>query len=490
MGNNQELELWTSLKEKSRNIESEMDLLARKRTGSYYTDLQLTDVMMEELVQHLKKAEKRVVDYRFFEPCVGAGNFVFSYIKAVRNIGVTEKEAEELLNNIFVCDINKEAIHGYSESLKKLALLFWNIELTDEYFEKHTGTGLLVDVTADSLEYIALDDIFPEEATKGGFDIIATNPPYKNLKAEKNQYAREEEYEKDKEKYSRISQIVSKRFVYSNSGVLNLYKLFVEEIIDRYANESAYVSLLIPSSIMSDKTCMKLRTHMLVDSNVISVKVISEGSKYIDAQQALSAVLLHKGEKTTSIQVTKDYCSSPDSIANVAIEDILNKNTGNAILTVSEMEYSILKKLRTFPVIKELDFIVNLRGELDLTANKNSIVSEDTGYHLLRGRNIGYYNLLSLESADFVLPDFVNSTKKKSYIEQDRIICQQIANMNKERRVTYSYAPKNYVLGNSCNFISVSENQYGIDIFALLGLLNTRIINWLFKLTSSNNHVK
>ncbi len=489
MGNIQELELWTSLKEKSRNIESEMDVLARKRTGSYYTDLQLTDVMMEELVQHLKKAEKRVVDYRFFEPCVGAGNFVFSYIKAVRNIGVNEKEAEILLNNIFVCDINKEAIHGYSESLKKLALLFWNIELTDEYFEKHTGTGLLVDVTADSLEYLALEDIFPEEATKGGFDIIATNPPYKNLKAEKNQYAREEEYEKDKEKYSRISQIVSKRFVYSNSGVLNLYKLFVEEIIDRYANESAYVSLLIPSSIMSDKTCMKLRTHMLVDSNVISVKVISEGSQYIDAQQALSAVLLHKGEKTTSIQVTKDYCSSPDSIANVAIEDILNENTGNAILTVSEMEYSILKKLRTFPVIKELDFIANLRGELDLTANKNSIVSEDTGYHLLRGRDIGYYNLLPLESADFVLPDFVNATKKKSYIEQDRIICQQIANMNKERRVTFSYAPKNYVLGNSCNFISVSENQYGIDIFALLGLLNTRIINWLFKLTSSNNHV-
>lgn len=489
MGNNQELELWTSLKEKSRNIESEMDVLARKRTGSYYTDLQLTDVMMEELVQHLKKAEKRVVDYRFFEPCVGAGNFVFSYIKAVRNIGVTEKEAEILLNNIFVCDINKEAIHGYSESLKKLALLFWNIELTDEYFEKHTGTGLLVDVTADSLEYIALEDIFPEEATKGGFDIIATNPPYKNLKAEKSQYTREEEYEKDKEKYSRISQIVSKRFVYSNNGVLNLYKLFVEEIIDRYANESAYVSLLIPSSIMSDKTCMKLRTHMLVDSNVISVKVISEGSKYIDARQALTAVLLHKGEKTTSIQVTKDYCNSPDSIANIAIEDILNKNTGNAILTVSEMEYSILKKLRTFPVIKELDFIANLRGELDLTANKNSIVSEDTGYHLLRGRDIGYYNLLSLESADFVLPDFVNATKKKSYIEQDRIICQQIANMNKERRVTYSYAPKNYVLGNSCNFISVSENQYGIDIFALLGLLNTRIINWLFKLTSSNNHV-
>ena len=101
MGNNQELELWTSLNEKSRNIESKMNVLARKRTGSYYTDLQLTDVMMKELVQYMKKGEKRVVDYRFFEPCVGAGNFVFSYIKAVRDIGVNVKEAETLLDNIF-----------------------------------------------------------------------------------------------------------------------------------------------------------------------------------------------------------------------------------------------------------------------------------------------------------------------------------------------------------------------------------------------------
>lgn len=59
MENNQELELWTSLKEKSRFIETEMDSLARKRTGSYYTDLQLTDVMMNELVQKLIKKEKR-----------------------------------------------------------------------------------------------------------------------------------------------------------------------------------------------------------------------------------------------------------------------------------------------------------------------------------------------------------------------------------------------------------------------------------------------
>ena len=33
------------------------------------------------------------------------------------------------------------------------------------------------------------------------------------------------------------------------------------------------------------------------------------------------------------------------------------------------------------------------------------------------------------------------------------------------------------------------ENKYGIDLYAILGLFNTSIINWFFKLTSSNNHV-
>ena len=227
MERNQELELWTSLNVKSRTIETKMDSLKRKRTGSYYTDLQLTDVMMGELVHNLKQGKKKLVEYRFFEPCVGTGNFVFSYIKAIKDTGISEEDAIVLLNNIYVSDINEDAINGYIESLRKIALLYWNIELTEDYFKAHIGKGLLVDVTADVLEYIGLEDVFPKQASNGGFDIVATNPPYKNLKAEKNQYASEEEYEKDKDKYSAISKIVSSRFLYSTNGVLNLYKLFV-----------------------------------------------------------------------------------------------------------------------------------------------------------------------------------------------------------------------------------------------------------------------
>lgn len=491
MSDTQHIELWSSLSERSKNIETEMDALTRKRTGSYYTDLKLTDVMMSELVEHLKAANptKKIYEYRFLEPCVGAGNFVFSYIEAVRTTGLDKEKAKILLDNIYVADVNVDALNGYRESLKKMVALFWDIELQEDYFEKHMGTGLLVDVTASELNYISISEVFSKNIVGTGFDIVATNPPYKNLKAERGHYINDGEYSRDKDKYSAISKIVAKHFKYSTDGVLNLYKLFVEEIIDRYANETAFVSLLIPASIMSDKTCMKLRTHMLMDNKMISVKVIGEGSGFIDAQQALSAILLQKSKKTDRVAVVKDYCNNPNDIAEVAIKDIVNENTGNAIVAVTSKEYRLLKKLRKFPVVKELPFVSNLRGELDLTANKNNIVSVDTGYPLVRGRNIGYYALLPSAENEYVAEEFINTTKKKCYIERERIICQQIVNMAKERRITFALAPHNYVLGNSCNFVSVDKNQYGIDIYTLLGLFNTKIINWFFKLTSSNNHV-
>lgn len=481
-------ELWDTLRVTSRETETGMDPLERKRTGSYYTDLKLTDVMMQELVAALDLNKKRICNYTFFEPCVGSGNFVFSYLKAAKPF-VNQDEAVTLLDNIYVSDVNANALEQYRSSLKEFALQCWNIVLNDEYFQTHISTGLLIDVTAEELEYIPLNRVFDNKIAEKGFDIVATNPPYKNLKAEKGHYSNDEDYEIDKKKYSSISKIVSKNFKYATVGVLNLYKLFVEEIIDRYANEDAFVSLLIPSSILSDKTCEKLRTHILCDSSLLSVKVIPEGSGYIDAQQALCTMLISKGEKFDTVQITKDYCKNPNEIAYVQLKDILNENTGNSIIAVSESEYETLRKLRTFPVVKDLDFIINSRGELDLTAGKDYITSVKTEYPLIRGRNIGFYNLIESTDGDSVLSEFVETTKKKQYIDNERIICQQIANMNKERRVTFAYIPSGYILGNSCNFISVGINDFGLDIYALLGLFNSKCINWLFKLTSSNNHV-
>lgn len=481
--------LWEKIRKQSKSVEVQMDPLERKRTGSYFTSLDLTDEMMKDLVLRINDTGKKIWELRFLEPCVGTGNFVFSYLKEISNLNLDKEKMEVLINNIYVADINKNALNQYKEILTEFVKLYFNIEINDSYFETHIGSGLLIDLGADIPKYIKIEDVFSEEIISRGFDIVVTNPPYKNLKAEKSQYSTNEDFNDDKEKYAVITKLVNKTFTYSTDGVLNLYKVFVEEIIDNYTNKEGFINLLIPASILSDKTCSKLRTHMLLDNNILSVKLIGEGSGYIDAQQALCDITIKKGTRTKIISVTKDHHNNPNQVTDIHIDDILNKDNGNAIFAINNQEYLMLKQLRKFPIIKELEFIVNSRGELDLTSNKNSIVLENTEYPLLRGKNIKYYEVVDLGSGEYVNKEFVNNSKKNKYIKKERIICQQVVNMNKERRVTFAYVEPNYVLGNSCNFISVDENKYGIDLYAILGLLNTTIINWFFKLTSSNNHV-
>ncbi len=481
--------LWEHIRTTSKSVETGMDALERKRTGSYYTALELTDAMMIELVEHLKASGKNLCELTFLEPCVGSGNFVFSYLKAVANEGFSQDQFRGLLNNIYVADINPVALDSYQLLLTNLVKELYDIVLDESYFTEHVGRGLLFDVAEEIPHYIPLQEVFSQSVLRRGFDIVATNPPYKNLKAERGHYSSVADYDADKNKYNQIAKIAKKQFRYSANGVLNLYKIFVEEILDQYATKDGVVSLLIPASIMSDKTCERLRTHILQDMGLLSVKVIREGSGYIDAQQALCTVLIDKGSKTKTIRVVKDYHKNPLEVAFVLKSDIMDKNNGNAIVAVNKAEYEVLRKLKKFPAVKDLDFIINLRGELDLTANKEHIVSEDTGYRFLRGRNIGLYELLDTGEHESASVEFVESSTKTKYIHMPRIICQQIANMHKEKRVTFAYVDKGVVLGNSCNFIAVDENQYGIDIFSLLGLFNSRVINWFFKLTSSNNHV-
>ena len=481
--------LWESLQQESKAIEKSIPSLERKRTGSYYTDLRLTDVMMKELTSHLLYGEKPIWEYRFLEPCVGTGNFVFSYLKCIYRFGITTEEAKVLLDNIYVADIFEPALEKYKELLSAVAKEYWNIRLDNKYFEKHTGGALLIDVTAEPPEYIPVSDVFPKEVVRNGFDIIATNPPYKNLKAEWSHYKAEDSYQADKQRYSDVAAIVSKRFKYSKSGVLNLYKLFVEEMVDRYAAPDAFLSLLVPAAVLSDKTCEHLRTHLILNHNLISVKLIGENADYVDAKQSLAALLIQKGAKTEKIDICKDFARHPSEQVTVLIEDIINPDTGNAVIPLSESEYRTFKKLKSFPKLKDYAFIINARGELDLTSNKKHITTARTEYPLLRGRNLGYYCLQETADSDYVSEAFVKSSAKRDYVRQPRIACQQIANMSKERRVTFSYVPSGYVLGNSCNFIYVNDNEYGVDIFTMLGLLNTKIINWYFKLSSSNNHV-
>lgn len=481
---------WQRISYNSSTFEHSINPLHRKQTGCYMTSLDLTYQMISELVNAIDEKDRSVLyKKRFLEPCVGTGNFVFAYLRVCKNLGFSRKENEMLLNNIYVCDINKEALLVYKENLRDFASSFFELELDEAYFSTHIGSGLLFDLNSNLPQYISIFDIFPSHIIKDGFDIIATNPPYKNLKAEHSHYVNDEQKNSDKSKYLSIGKLASYYFDYSTSGTLNLYKLFVEEIVERYLAPSGICSLLIPSSILSDKSCSKIRTRLLDICSIKSLHLISENSHYVDASQALCAILLQKGKKTEYITINGTLNNDVRQNARIPVNDMIDETAWNSFLLLSDNEYQIRKRMKSHPTIKELEYIDNLRGELDLTMNKEFITTNDTPFTLLRGRHIGYYQTLELSEKEYVNEAFVTKTAKNKYIKKQRLVCQQIANMSKKRRISFALVDSNHVLANSCNFIALHKNDDNVDIYYLMGILNSTLIDWYFKLTSSNNHI-
>lgn len=471
---------------RSNKIEDSLEKEYKKLNGIYFTNPYLTTYIIDDLFEHFSDIFKRnIFTKKFLEPCVGVGNFVFAYLEKVKTLNLTHEQYKELINNIYVCDIDKQLLEIYKKDLSNYVEENFNILLDKEYFKEHIGTGLIFDLINGS-EYIPLGKIFPNV---NKFDIIVTNPPYKNLKTERTHYNDEEKYLNDKNKYEEIKKTSKKIFPHSIEGTLNVYKLFVEEIIKNYTYFDSYVSLLIPSSILRDKNCQKLREFILKNTQLNSIITIEEKAEYIKANQALCNLSLKLGvKKEKDIKIVKNFSHKQNNvILYESLEKIILNENKEMILLDSKEEYDFLAKLETLKKVKDFKCIINSRGELDLTKYKSYITKEIDSYKLLRGKNIKEY--FFEESDEYVKEEYIDITKKNKYIIKERIICQQIANMNKKKRVTFSYIPQNYILGNSCNFISVLENNYGIDLYYLLGLFNSKIINWYFKVISSNNHI-
>ena len=476
-----------TLIQKCKDFENSLSPDYRKKTGSYFTGFEMAKTMVSDLIDAFRKkyGKEHLYSRVFLEPCGGAGNFVYCYLYEISKIGFSDNQINQIVQNIYYCDANKDACNFYKTNLAEFCKVFFNITLDEQYFLTHIGNALLFDVSSDNPTYISLQNVFPNLKKA---DIIITNPPYKNFKAETKHYKTKDAYERDIAIYSAIKEKASSLLKYSTDGILNFYKLFTEEIIEHYADENTFLNLLIPSSILSDKSCVDLRKHILKNYKIVSIKVVPEGVDVVDAQQSLCAILIDKATKTTKIQMFKDFYHLPKSLSELNLTDIKSFSEDWNILPLSKEEEEKLKMLTSFPKVKDLKYIKNLRGELDLTLNEKAIVNENTGYKLVRGRNISYYKTETNEINEYVVKDFVSSTAKADYIKERRIICQQIVNKNKTRRVSFSPVDKNYVLANSCNFIALDKDA-PITLNFLMGVFNSSIINWYFKLSSTNNHI-
>src|SRR3989344_3535489 len=448
------------------------------------------------LHQKQKESEKNknLLALSFYEPCSGTGIFVIAYIDEVlgRIGNLNSKAFQKFVDQIYFSDIDSEAI----DLLLKLLPLYikskYNISIKinpknyfkgDVLFSNHNG----------EIKKVSPKDIFriPE-----GFDIVLTNPPYKLLKANGNKYKDESNSNQHALDIKGVLDFIRTNNVYKfNQGTLNYYKIFLEEILENYTHQSSKVGAIIPITLLNDKQSELLRKRIINKYKLFKIYIIPEKNEFFpDISQAFCFFALDKKEPGNVIRINPKVTSQND-FANEGVEvniDHIEKISETAPIVIeSEIGWKILQKLNAFPKLRSLASVCNARGELDLTLDKGFITKERTSLPLLRGNNISEFSYTLGEF--FTDEKFMKKTAEKNkYISRERLVCQQISNIHLEKRLKFTKIPENIVLGNSCNFLTFDESLFGnqeVSLDYLLGVLNSMLLNWRFKITNSNNHI-
>lgn len=376
----------------------------------------------------------------------------------------------------------------------------------DRFFLKNMN---LVETFNWSEEYPELN-IYDE---KGGFDYIFMNPPYGRLKIHRSDFVNKEtissffgkkldsKLHNNRSHLKNMSRYFRKSgdYVLSCKGELDWHRLMVERAL-RLLKHGGRIGCIIPSTILADLRSAPLRKYLLKSCTIEEAYTLPETANLFDTVNQPTCILIIRkdGEQRTPIAVTK--CENSKDLWNtksvmISVDTIRTLNPEILpIPIIDEWGYLVLEKLHQYKPIGNNSKLANMRGELDLTANRSFVSDNEEDILLIRGDNVERFVCRpSSESRKEarVKSDFlqnIKSANRKSHITSERIVGRQCSYLKKKRRLSFTLVEKNSVVSNSCNYL-VSNDLNGFPLLYLLGLLNSCLIEWRFRVTNSNNHV-
>ena len=132
------------------------------------------------------------------------------------------------------------------------------------------------------------------------------------------------------------------------------------------------------------------------------------------------------------------------------------------------------------------------RGEINQTIYREYITSNPMHARLIKGAEIARYEVRSKVSQGhqewFNECDYLNKHTARPMIGLRRIATQRITGVDEKLRIVATITPYPAYYADSTNSIVVSTNA-AIKAEFILALLNSKLMQWRFKLTSTNNNV-
>ncbi|GAA8010114.1 class I SAM-dependent DNA methyltransferase [Helicobacter pylori] len=317
-------------------------------------------------------------------------------------------------------------------------------------------------------------EVLDDEGDFLGFDCIISNPPYMQVK---------------KGLYSSIFYPFSEG---KDIGKQNTYKVFIE-LGFNLTKQKGLISLITQSSIMCDCSAYFTRElllkycqiHYFVEfnkkqklfSNVIQGVCILEFLKDRPNKEHAFKIAINN----TQIQMNQIQYEQ------IKQDEILKFFPLYEIPLIKSGEMEIVRKIKTDKILLRDLLEKSLQGNINTIHLKDIQDQKETNGRIYKGANCHRY---FLDTQYLFAKDnqITQQIFEKNYY-QNIIVTQNITGTSDAYRIHANLIEvknQEMLFLNTCNLSYCKEREHAKF---LVGLLNSRLLDWLFRKTSTNNHV-
>ncbi len=326
-----------------------------------------------------------------------------------------------------------------------------------------------------------------------GFDAVLGNPPYDVLATRELGY--------DVSAFVDYTKSIS---VYKPAirGKLNLYRLFICRAVSLLTTKGT-LSFIVPMGLLGDDTARNLRSSLLEHRQLMAIESFpqkDDPKRRVFAEAKLPCtVFVIRGEHSgTSIAIRVHPAQFIDSNADILYvkpTEIRSLSPENmSIPSCTQRDWQLAVGISTNDHIGRLGEVCTAyQGEVNETADgKKGYIARDpqSGPQVLRGSNISLY---TVREASQGMPMFLRKSKfldgkpasiKATHHGDFRVGWQEGSPQNNFRRIIAAMIPQGEFCNHAINYIPRQGCQISLDL--LLALLNSKIYDWYFRLTSTN----
>ena len=484
-----------------------LDLISgkRKKMGIYYTPKYIVDYILDNtLVEYAKdKTLDEILDMKVVDPACGSGSFLldafeelkkiieerlrkgekskspqFSYFKNRLDLG---QKSAILQRCIYGVDLDEKAVE-----LTQLNLLLKILEEETRETKRRilpnikdnikNGNSLIDDSSFEKAFNWKAQ--FPEVFKNGGFDIVIGNPPYVNifniLEPDRSYFKKEYETATNKS---------------------DLYAFFIEKIIKVLIKDRGIVGLIVSNTWTSIQSFENLRKIILQESKIETIVPLENGT-FTDAMVVPIIITFKKSQNKEAISKNEislfNFNQNRFNFLKKLPQDLFLKNSGHVFsFSVNLSQSSIFKRINKNSIqLGDLaKFSLGIKS-----ADNDKFVSKtrkDTfSKKVIKGREIKRYSLnyggdwISYKPKEMMKRRGAGPRKPEYFETDKKIVLQEISG----DKIVATLDHKRYYALDTVNILYWLDEKVKMEF--ILGLLNSRLINFWYGSQFKGLHVK